>query len=687
MPAGIPLFQMIFPCFQSSISRETRPLRFGRRAALSALFGLLVTIAAATGQDALTSPSELKRLSLEELTNIEITSAARGPETLAHTAAAVTVLTAEDIHRSGFTSVAAALRLVPGLAVARVDSQTWAISSRGFNDVFANKLLVMIDGRSIYTPLFSGVFWDVQDVVLEDIDRIEVVRGPGATLWGANAVNGVINIITKSARDTQGLLISGGGGTEERAFTSVRYGAKLKDDAFLRVFAKYTNRDSSALPLSGQAHDAWEMYRAGFRLDWDPNRENRFTFQGDIYTGDKERMYGIPTLTFPFAGQVQSEDYVAGGNLLARWSHTFSAGSELTVQAYYDRTIRDTAIFSEARDTGDVDLQHRFALGAHQEIVWGLGFRSTRDDITNTLNVSLVPETRTLNLYSAFIQDEITIVPERLGLTLGSKFEHNDFTGFELQPSIRAWWAPGARQTIWASVSRAVRTPSRAESDLRLNPAPPAPIPPGRLTVFGNPEMIAEELLAYEIGYRAQPHEHLTFDLALFYNEYENLRSLERTVPGPVSPSFVGNNFAGETYGGELSATAQAAQPWRLQGGYTFLEMHLHRARGSTDASTEAGTEGSSPQHQFFIRSLLDLGWNIQFDSTLRYVDALPGPDIPSYLALDLRLAWSPRKNLEVAIVGQNLLDDRHPEFAPTFIGTQRTETERRVFGTFQWRF
>ena len=655
----------------------------GAAAALS----LLLQIQPCAAQDALTNPSQLKRLSLEELTNIEITSAARRPEPLADTPAAVTVLTAEDIHRSGFTSVAAALRLVPGLNVARVDSQTWAISSRGFNDVFANKLLVMIDGRSIYTPLFSGVFWDVQDVVLEDIDRVEVVRGPGATLWGANAVNGVISIITKSARDTQGLLISGGGGTEERAFTSVRYGAKLSDDAFVRVFAKYTNRDSSALPFNGQAFDAWEMYRAGFRLDWDPNRENTFTFQGDIYAGDKERLYAVPTPTFPFAGRVRSEDYVAGGNLLARWSHTFAAGSQLTVQTYYDRTIRDTAIFSETRDTGDFDLQHRFALGSYQEIVWGVGFRSTRDDITNTLNVSLVPDSRTLNLYSAFVQDEITIVPERLAVTLGSKFEHNDFTGFELQPSIRGWWAPAARQTLWASVSRAVRTPSRAESDVRINPAPPAPIPPGRLTVFGNPDMVAEELLAYELGYRAQPHERLTFDLALFYNDYENLRTLERVARGPVSPSIVGNNLAGETYGAELSATVQAAQPWRLQGGYTFLEMHLHRARGSTDASTEVATEGSSPHHQFFVRSLLDLPWKIQFDSTLRYVDALPAPNIPSYLTLDLRLAWSPRKNLEVAIVGQNLLDDQHPEFAPTFIGTQRTETERRVFGTFQWRF
>ena len=648
---------------------------------------MLLLSAIASAQDALMSPSRLKRLSLEELTKIEITSAARRPESLSLTAAAVAVLTPEDISRSGFTSIPEVLRMVPGLNVARVDSQTWAITSRGFNDVFANKLLVMIDGRSVYTPLFSGVFWEVQDTILEDIERIEVVRGPGATLWGANAVNGVINIISRHTRDTQGLLIAGGVGTEDRAFTGIRYGVKISEGAFLKVYAKHLDRDTSALAGGRQAHDAWDMSRAGFRIDWDPNPQNAFTFQGDIYNGDKDRIYSIPIETFPFSGRVEGSDHIAGGNLLARWTHTLSGGSQLTVQSYYDRTVRDTPVFSETRDTGDVDLQHRFLLGEHQEVVWGLGFRSTRDDVTNTLNVSLVPAQRTLNLFSAFLQDEISIVPDRAGVTLGSKFEHNDFTGFEVQPSVRGWWVPAKGQTLWASVSRAVRTPSRAESDVRINPAPPVPLPPGSITLFGNPEMSAEEVIAYEIGYRVQPVERLTFDVAAFYNEYEQLRTIERVRPGPVSPSVAWNNLTGETYGAELSATAQPFERWRLQGSYSFLEIHLHRSRRSTDVSSEAAGEGSSPHHQIAVRSLLDLGWNVQFDSTFRYVDALPAPGIPSYLAVDLRLAWSPRKNLEIALVGQNLLDDRHPEFAPTFIGTERTEVERSILATVKWGF
>jgi iron complex outermembrane receptor protein len=429
------------------------------------------------------------------------------------------------------------------------------------------------------------------------------------------------------------------------------------------------------------------MYRGGFRLDWEPTSQNSFTFQGDIYTGNEDETYSVPTTTFPFAGRIGSTDTVSGGNLLGRWSHSFSADSQLTVQTYYDRTERNTPIFAENRDTGDVDLQHRFALGERQEVIWGVGFRATHADIKNSLNVSLRPSDRTLTLYSAFVQDEISIVPERFRLILGSKFEHNDFTGFEIQPSARALWTPGHSHTIWAAISRAVRTPSEAESDIRLNPAPPVPIPPGFLTLFGNPNMVSEELLAYEIGYRVQPIDQLKFDLTVFYNDYDHLRTIEPILPGPVSPSKVENKLFGETYGTEISVTAQVTNRWRLQGSYSFLDTQLHRKPGSHDTRTEQTAEGSSPRNQFFIRSLVDLGWNVQFGSTLRYVDALPAPKIPSYLTLDLRLAWSPRKDLEFAVVGQNLLDDRHPEFAPTFIGTQQTEVQRSVYGTVVWHF
>ena len=629
----------------------------------------------------------LKHMTVEELMNIDVTSVSKHPEKLSAAAAAVTVLTQEDIARSGSTTIAELLRLVPGMQVARVDSHTWAVSARGFNDIFANKLLVMIDGRTVYTPLFSGVFWDVQDTMLADIERIEVVRGPGATLWGANAVNGVINIITKRARDTQGFLVTSGGGSEERGFANVRYGAKVGDNAFFRAYAKYLNRDSFGLLGGDQAQDSWEMYRAGFRFDWEPSSQNSFTAQGDIYTGTEQQTYFTPAISFPFAARVESTDNVGGGNVLGRWSHSFSADSELTVQTYYDRTIRRTAVFGEVRDTGDIDLQHRFSLGERQELIWGLGYRVTHDDVKNTLNVSLLPDSRSLSLYSGFLQDEIAIVPERLRLTLGSKLEHNDFTGFELQPSARLLWTPGSRQTIWGSVSRAVRTPSRAESDIRLNFAPPVPLPPGSITGFGNPNMLSEELLAYELGYRVQPTDRLTLDATIFYNDYDRLRTLEPIRPGQVSPSIVENNLFGETYGAEFSVIAQPMDAWRLEGGYSFLQANLHRKAGSRDNSTERTIEGSSPRHQFFVRSLLNLGQHIQFDSTLRYVDALPGPGIPSYLTLDLRLAWKPTKNLEFALVGQNLLDNRHAEFAPTFIATPRVEVERGVYGQIVCHF
>jgi iron complex outermembrane receptor protein len=638
-------------------------------------------------QDAYVSPSTLKKLSVEELVDIDVTSVSKYPEKFSEAAAAVAVLTSEDIERSGVTNIPDALRLVPGLDVAQVDAHTWAISSRGFNDIFADKLLVLIDGRTVYTPLFSGVFWDLQDTLLADIDRIEVVRGPGATLWGANAVNGVINIITKSARDTQGFLVSTGGGTEDRDFVNVRYGVKIDDDTFARVYVKYFDRDSSVLPDGTDAHDAWDMFRGGFRLDSEPSNENSFTLQGDIYTGNEDEVYSIPTTTPPFATTVASTDQVSGGNLLGRWTHTFAPDSQLTLQAYYDRTEQETPIFGEKRDTGDVDLQDRFDWGDRQKIIWGAGFRVTHTNIKNSLNVSFFPSDRTLTLYNAFVQDEISIVPDRLHLTIGSKFEHNDFTGFEIQPSARALWTPGHAQTIWGSISRAVRTPSEAESDVRLNPAPPVPIPPGFLTIHGNPNMESEKLIAYELGYRVQPINQLKVDLTGFYNDYDDLRTLEPLLPGPVSPSIVKNKLFGETYGVELSATAQVTRQWRLQGSYSYFDAQLHREPGSRDTTTEAIDEGSSPHNQFFIRSLLDVGWNIQFDSTLRYVDVLPLPKVPSYITLDLRLAWSPRKDLEFAVVGRNLLDDRHPEFAPTFIGTQRTEVERSVYGMVVWHY
>ena len=651
------------------------------------------TVRADETNSAAGSKTDLFDKPLQELVNQYVTIAKRTPEPLEQTAAAVYVLTQDDIRHSGATSIPEALRLVPGLDVARVDSHNWAISSRGFNDVFANKLLVMIDGRTVYSPLFSGVFWDEEDTIMADIDRIEVVRGPGATLWGANAVNGVINVVTKSAQDSQGLLVSGGGGSEERGFADVRYGFKFDDGVYMKTYAKYFDRGSSVFENGNNSYDAWSMFRGGFRMDIDKANDNVFTLQGDAYTGQENEVYTMPTATPPaFVTNTPSIDNLAGLNVLGRWTHDFTKDSQFILQAYYDRTVRNNPVLSQVRDTGDIDFQHIFKFGERNDITWGTGFRTTHRDVKNSLNVALIPPTDTRNLYSAFVQDEITIVPERLKTIIGTKFEHNDFTGFEVQPSIRAVFTPHTNHTIWASVSRAVRTPSEAESDIRLN-VPIVGAPPGSVTAFGNPDMDSESLIAYEIGYRFQPNCRLSLDLTAFYNDYSRLRSLDALppisplLPPQVHPSLVGNSLTGESYGGEASATIQAVPDlWSVKGGYSFLKLNIHRNE-SSDQTTELMYEGSSPQNQFFILSAFELPFNLGLDTTLRYVDRLNYFGIPSYVELDARLAWHPKTNLEFAIVGQNLLHEHHREFAPTFIGFQNTEIERGVYAKVTFRY
>jgi len=644
--------------------------------------------------------SDLTELSLEELMNIEVTSVSKKTEKLSKAAAAIFVITQEDIHRSGVTSIPEALRLAPGIEVARVDAHTWAISARGFNDVFANKLLVLLDGRSIYTPLFSGVFWDQQDTLLEDIERIEVIRGPGATLWGANAVNGVINIITKRARDTQGGLLTAGGGHEERSFGGVRYGGKLGENAYYRVYAKYFNRDDSELPDGHAANDAWQAGQGGFRLDWSPAQLHTFTVQGDFYDGSIAQTFVESSLLPPFQLTVPDRFPIRGGNLLGRWSHTLSSTSEMRLQMYYDRTVRNMDIFQEDRHNFDLDFQHRFPLGGRHDIVWGLGYRLTSDDEGNTFSASLIPASRTTHLVSAFVQDEIALLPDRLYVTLGSKFEHNDFTGFEIQPSGRLLWTPNDRHTVWAAISRAVRTPSRAEADVRLNQLvlPPGTLSPGApLTVaafFGDHSMVAETLLAYELGYRVQPYERLSFDLALFYNVYNDLLTAEprtpflETSPSPphlVLPFFAGNSLHGETYGAELAANWPLTEWWRLRALYSYLHVYLHTDQGSR-ATVSPAAQWSSPQHQFSLRSAMDLPGHLAFDLALRYVDSLVHLQVGSYTVLDVRLGWRPLQTLELAIVSQNL-GANHIEFIPTFLNTQPTTVRPSVYGQITWRF
>jgi iron complex outermembrane receptor protein len=635
------------------------------------------------------SPPDFTALSLEELMNYPVTSVAGHAEKKSETAAAVHIITQEDIRRSGATSIPEALRMAPGLDVARVDAHTWAISSRGFNDVFANKLLVLQDGRSVYTPLFSGVYWDVQDTLLEDIDRIEVIRGPGATIWGANAVNGVINIITKAAKDTQGWLVSGGAGTEERGFAGARYGVKLADDVFLRVYGKYFYRDDSVTPQGASAEDFWMMGRTGFRLDWTPVEQNLVTLQGDFYAGKVHQIYTNVIPTPPFSSPLRDSSDLKGGNILGRWTRTFSEQSEFQFQTYYDRTYRDAEGFLEDRHTFDVDARHRFGIGERNSLTFGLGYRLSSDHTTATPSISLSPLDRTTHLFSTFVQDEIVLVKDRLRLTLGTKLEHNDYTGFEVQPGARLLWTPTEKQSYWASISRAVRTPSRAEHDILITQN--TPTPGVFTTISGNREFESEKLIAYELGHRIQFNQKVSLDTALFFNDYDDLRSVEAqpivfNPPFVTAPFVAGNKTRGETFGAELSPTWQVTEAWRLQAAYTYLQMQLHLKPGSTDTISEAD-ERRSPRHQISVRSLVELPANVEFDAALRYVDSLAAIQVKSYVELDLRVGWRPVKNLEFSIAGLNLLHDHHQEFAPSTIRTQTTEVERSVYGKVTWRF
>ncbi len=463
------------------------------------------------------APAEVNRLldlSLEELMELKVTSLAKKPVSLARSPAALTVITAEEIRRSGLTTIPEVLRLVPGIDVAQIDANKWAISSRGFNGRFANKLLVLIDGRTVYSPVFTGVYWDVQDMLLEDIERIEVIRGPGGTLWGANAVNGIVNIITKHAKDTQGGLAQAGAGDQERGLGALRYGGKMGEDVHYRFSGKYFSRDDFVTAREDDAHDQWHMVRGTFRLDWDTSERDELMLQGAIYDGEADETGILTSLTPPSVLSATDTTELSGGHALLRFTHRQSDASEWVVQAYFDRAERfDDALGPIDVDTYDLDFQHRFPTGEHHELTWGLGYRRVEDDLPDAFTVSFDPLSRGVDLWSAFVQDEI-ILMEDLRLTLGSKFEHNDYSGFEFQPSARALWEVRPQHILWGAVSRAVRTPSRAESDFRVNvAASPGPVSPVLVSILGNPDVEAEELFAYELGYRGWLTSQMYIDL------------------------------------------------------------------------------------------------------------------------------------------------------------------------------
>lgn len=584
----------------------------------------------------------------------------RTAEPLSGAPASVFVITGDDIHRSGATTLPEALRLAPNLQVARIDAGQYAISARGFNNSIGNKLLVLVDGRTIYTPLFSGVFWDQQDLVMEDIERIEVISGPGATLWGANAVNGVINVITRSARDTQGNLAALGAGTAGNDVV-LRHGGKLANDGHYRIYGKAAQAETSRLANGSSALDQRQQGQAGFRADWGTAREG-VTLQGDLYDMHSEtRASG-------------SQARASGGNLLARMTRRLRNDSDLALQAYYDKTVRsDPSSFSQDTELWDVDARHAFSLGRHA-IQWGGGYRYAHDSaapgFAAPFQILFVPQRQDLSWYNIYAQDEVALRPD-LDLTVGLKFERNDYTGTEHLPSARLAWRFAPGRLLWAAASRAVRAPARLDREFYFRLPPATPI------INGGPGFRSEVANVVELGYRAQPSPRLSYSVTLFQADYERLRS------GQPPPAVIQNRMQGRTYGLEAWGSWQATRDWRLMAGTSTLREHFTIEPGSRDP-TGPSALGNDPPYQTMLRSSLNVTPTQQFDATLRHVAELGIPAVPAYTALDLRYGWQVRRDLELALIGRNLLDHSHPEFGSL---PARAEFEPSVMvrATYRW--
>ncbi len=629
-------------------------------------------------------------LSVEELLNVEVTSVSRKAQSLNNSAAAVFVITQDDIRRIGARSIPEALRLAPGVDVAKISSNKWAVSIRGFNNRLANKLLILIDGRNLYTRAFSGTYWGQQDVMLEDVEHIEVIRGPGATLWGANAVNGVINIITKKSQKNQKGLLAAGGGKQELGFGALRYGFKLDPQTTGRVYVKGNARNENSLANGKDAGDNSEKVQTGFRIDSQYSDQDSYSIQGDAYYNWAKIQQRVPVVnTTANTLNVNDQEENFGGNLLIKHKHVFSTTSNYQIQAYYDfYQIKDIER-TENRHAIDVDFQHRFSLWDWHDFVWGARYRYRRDDFKVLQGFATIqPDNRNDQLVSGFVQDEMTLINNELWLTFGSKFEHNDYSGFEYQPSIRALWAFHPRHRLWAAVSRAVRTPSRAEQDLKLNAAviESAPLKTV-ISINGNKDFNAEKVISYEIGYRTTAISNVPVDLTAFYNHYWDLRSARALTPVITTyaeqPLIFVNEHKVNSYGIELATVWQMLSWWRWDLQYSFLKMDF--------SSQEAMEEiGRSPEHRFLLRSALSPREDV--DLIYRYVDkavaigVLSPSKIAAYMTLDMRLAWRPEKNLELSLTGQNLLESRHQEYSnPAFVAP--IEIDRGVYGKVIWRF
>ena len=668
------------------------------------LAGLSLT-AAAEIDDA----ANLANLSLEDLLNMEITTLSRKAEDFADAPAAIFVISQNDIARSGARTIPDILRMVPGMQVAQIDNSKWAVTARGANGLSANKLLVLMDGRSVYTPMTAGVVWESQDTNISDIERIEVIRGPGATMWGSNAVNGVVNIITKHSADTQGGSVNVI--TNDRAGSEalLRFGGQ-SENASYRFFAKAMDLPGNTDPSGIEAGDFWESVRIGTRVDWQTRNGHDMSFMGEIYDSDVGRTGVDQLLVPPYRLIANNHEDSSGGFGQLRWGHEYSDDAGVQVLAQFVREELGDEFFFETRNTFEVDLQHHFSIGEKHNLIWGASWRHSNDDVDGSFQSRLMPTSRTQRIVSAFIQDEFQ-VSEKLRVILGSKFENNTYSNrdVEIEPSIRFSYRTSDQSSVWGAISRSVRMPSRIELDSVVIGAvvppgfPPLNLPlPTAIGFFGNPEFKSEKVNSYELGYRFAG-ENLIFDASLFFNDSTDIRGIQLGAPmcapdgdvlavNPlciltaehiVLPFIFQNDNTGESHGIELWASTEVSDWWYLQGAYTYFDSIVTISPGLTQGNFSE----DSPQHQVSLRSSMDLPSDISLDLWVRYFDALELKQIDAYTAMDIRLSWQPSESIELAVAGRNLIAGQHLEFTSEAPDVAPTLIDPQAYIEFRWSF
>ena len=646
---------------------------------LSLTVCLLLTIPARSQERS----QELANKSIEELMNIVVTSPSKKAESLSEAPAAIFVITGEDIQRGGFSSIPDALRMVPGLHVAQQSSHIWLVSARGFSNLFNAKMLVLIDGRLAYTPTFGGVWWDVQDPPLEDIDRIEVIRGPGGTLWGANAVNGVINIITKEARKSQGVLAATSVGVDEGYAARLRYGGNLGRQFAYRIFGASNYWMPSVNAAGTENYDTWSISQGGMRMDWSTSKNGTVTFDGQGYSGRTRDSGELFSPTGP-ATIVNAQSVIKGGHILARWKRALNGSSSIDVLGYCDWTARSITLWDEQRNTCDIELQHNHSFTDRQVLTWGGSILSTALSSRTNFRFGVFPPDRRTTTYSMFLQYELLLLPGKLRLIGGSKFDHNDFTGFEFQPQIRAIWTPEKSHTVWAAISRSVRTPTLAEISGTLRVAQLSTAPLTFLEFVNNPASDSEVLHAYEVGYRYEWRQEFSLDSALYYNGYEKLLGpaaqgtpVINLVPFYVDIPFTYTNAGGgQTHGLELYFNYRPIPLWTLSTGITEL-------RGNSVPGLVVGATTNDPRHTVTFHSRLDLTRHVDFDAGYYYYDAIPHT-LPPVNRVDLGLSTSPINGFTFSVWGRNLQADRHQE-AQSFL-LPAGDIRRSVVFNISWR-